>query len=104
MKWLLWLDDQWDDPATPMRHTPPGFLPAASSKEALGLIQQHGMPAFMSLDHDLGGEDDAMVFLRALSLEHYEADLPTYQIHSANPVGAANIRSFLESWRKSQSL
>lgn len=63
------------------------------------------MPSFISFDHDLGGDDTTMVFLRRLTDEEWDgvSPPPDYTIHSANPVGAQNIRSFMESWRRSVS-
>jgi hypothetical protein len=44
-----------------------------------------------------------MVFLRRLVNEVWDgkAAIPDYQIHSANPVGSLNIRSFMDSWKRS---
>lgn len=71
-----------------------------SSSEALDYITNHGQPTFISFDHDLGGDDTSMVFLKALSTM---VDEPTfdYIVHSANPIGAQNIISYLESWKRS---
>ena len=57
----------------------------------------------MDLDHDLGGEDTAMVFLHWLANEYYDAEIE-YRVHSQNPNGAQNIVSFMESWKKSKTL
>lgn len=74
-----------------------------SSNEALEYVQSNGMPSFISFDHDLGGDDTTMVFLRKLvDLVWNGDDLPPdYTVHSANPVGSKNIVSFMESWKKS---
>lgn len=100
----LWIDDQWDDPEMPFRHPPEGFIPAKSSKEAMLLVEEKGLPSFISFDHDLGGDDDAIVFITWMSNSYYSHEIPDYQVHSANPVGRANIISKMESWRKSQNL
>lgn len=92
--WKLWLDDE--------RPVPEGFRGALSSQEALDLIGVLGPPELMSLDHDLGGDDTTMVFLRGLS-EVLESP-PRYRVHSANPVGRENILAFLRSWEKSRML
>ena len=95
--WNLYLDD--------LREPPPGreWVVCRSSSEALEAIAERGAPAFASLDHDLGDQDTTMVFLRRLVSELWDgiSPPPDYQIHSANPVGAQNIRSFMESWRRS---
>jgi len=56
----------------------------------------------MSLDHDLGGDDTTMVFLKRLVNEVWDGKTnpPDYAIHSANPIGSKNIQSFMESWKK----
>lgn len=61
------------------------------------------MPSFISFDHDLGGDDTTMVFLRRLTNEIWDGTSPPpdYYIHSANPVGSINIHSFMDSWRRS---
>jgi hypothetical protein len=83
---------------------PPGpeYVVARSTDEALTLAQER-WPSFMSLDHDLGGEDTTMVFLRRLVNEVWDGSLPVpeYTVHSANPVGRLNIIAFLESWKRS---
>jgi hypothetical protein len=108
MNWNLYLDDL---------RTPPAdrdWLVCRSSQEALDRIAELGTPQFISFDHDLGGDDTSMVFLnrwvriptyadptRPGWHAHGKVTIPDYQIHSANPVGAQNIRSFMESWRRS---
>jgi hypothetical protein len=91
MSWKLWLDDE--------RPAPVGYLHAKSTDQALAMVVELGAPEFMSLDHDLGGNDTAMVFVRKLS-EILNAP-PKYQVHSANPVGVQNLLSLLSSWERS---
>jgi hypothetical protein len=90
MNWKLFLDDLRDPPFS-------GFVIARSTSEAKQLVVEKGPPSSMSLDHDLGGDDTAMVFLKWLS-ENYFDSPPGFQVHSANPVGADNIVSFMNSW------
>jgi hypothetical protein len=104
-EWYLWIDDQLDDPETPVRWTPSGYFGAKSTAEAKKLVDEHGLPRRMDLDHDLGigkfGEaDTVMEFLRWLS-ERFPNHPPDYAIHSQNPIGVKNIISFMESWKKS---
>jgi hypothetical protein len=82
------------------------FILARSSAEALDVVKKLGWPTFMSLDHDLGGQDTTMVFLRQLVAALWDgvSAPPQYSVHSANPVGKANIVSFMESWKKSLTL
>ena len=95
--WHLYLDDLRDPP--PDRE----WVVCRSTHQALEVVASRGMPAHMSLDHDLGGNDTSMIFLRRLANDVWDdtSPPPDYQVHSANPVGAQNIVSFMESWRKS---
>lgn len=79
---------------------------ARSSEAAKTLVQEAGLPRLISLDHDLGGQDTAMVFLNWLAYEHWNGkeDIPDYLVHSSNPVGAKNIRAFMDSWKRSLDL
>lgn len=104
MSWKLWIDDQWDDPEMTFRHPPKDFVPAKSSQEAIKLTQILGMPDFISFDFDLGGEDNTIKYIDYLTSERYDEKVPDYQIHSANPPGALNIQSKMESWKKSKDL
>jgi len=90
----LFLDD--------IREAPPEYTVARSTVEAIAIVQHH-WPIFMSLDHDLGGEDTTMVFLKRLVNEVWDGQkpIPDYIVHSANPVGKLNIVSFMESWKRS---
>lgn len=95
--WCLYLDDL-RSPPTDGRD----YVVARTPEEALGLIRTRGLPSFMSLDHDLGPDLDTMQFLRLLYRENPTPPfIPSYEVHSANPVGRANIISLLESWRRS---
>lgn len=81
-------------------------------------IQVHGIPSFISMDHDLGLEDyidpqeieedmifterngyDCAKWLIAYCLEH-KRKLPEYVVHSMNCVGKANITNYLENAKK----
>lgn len=86
------------------------------------LIEKKGLPEFISFDHDLAEEhynDSMMLFqdpyhsfkeqtgadcARWLTDYCYDLnlDLPKYQIHSMNSIGGANIKSILESYKKSR--
>ena len=97
--WKLWLDDQLDNPVTPARHVPNGFIGAKSCDEAIELVRLHGSPEFMDLDCDLGDGKDTKTFIRWLA-EHYPDSPPEFNIHSANVAEGPNVASFLNSWRK----
>lgn len=82
------------------------YVVARSSSEALDYIKNNGMPSFISFDHDLGGDDTTMVFLRKLVDYIWNGDdtPPDYIVHSANPIGSKNIASFMDSWKRSTEI
>lgn len=98
MRWKLFLDDERFPEGT--NHC---FTTCRSSDEAINHTKLYGPPSFMSLDHDLGGEDTSMVYLKWLSEHHYEVNFK-YEIHSENVEGRKNILAFIESWQKSKEL
>lgn len=100
MTWNLYIDDL---------RTPPAdreWIVCRSTDEALEKIRSLGFPELISFDHDLGGEDTSMVFLRRMVNDLWDGCTPppVYQVHSANPVGSRNICSFMDSWRRSLTL
>lgn len=104
--WYLFLDDE-RSPSDVLEHTLEEYVVARSSTEAVHRVIEKGeLPAGMFLDHDLGGEDNTMRFLNELHHiweTQYNADpmlIPEYMVHSANPVGAQNIMSFMDTWKK----
>ena len=72
-----------------------------SSAEAIDYIKINGLPYFMSLDHDLGGTDTVMDFIKAMTDLYPDGPVPQYQIHSANPEGSKNMDAYLRSWKRS---
>ena len=77
---------------------------ARSSAEAIEFLQKFGCPGFISFDHDLGGDDTAMAVVNWMiekdldsSGDWFNKDF-TFNVHSANPVGAANIEGKLDSY------
>ena len=93
-----------------------------SHDEFVDWIVTNGVPDFVSFDHDLADEHyDEFMNLRDRSFEGYVpmektgyesakwlvdhcldkgVGLPEYQVHSANPVGKANIQGYLENAKK----
>lgn len=112
MSWKLWLDDLCRTPGSG-RETPTDseyrgemndrlrWHGHASVQEVIDGIDQYCLPCFMSLDYDLGKNETTMDFLKEWTKRFPDTPFPPYQIHSANPVGAKNIQSFIESWNKS---
>lgn len=81
-----------------------GWEVARSSKAAINLMLDRGCPDQISFDHDLGGDDDAMVVVKWMidqDLSQSMRFIPNnfhYQVHSANPVGSQNIRGALSRY------
>lgn len=74
-----------------------------SSKETINYMTLNGCPEYISFDHDLGGDDTAIKIINFMI--EYDLDNPgfipsnfRFNVHSANPVGASNITSKLESY------
>lgn len=88
-----------------------------SYREFCDWVTSNGVPAFVSFDHDLADVrepgDGALIVVAsdwtkektgvdcaAFLIEYCHAEgerFPVYNVHSANPVGAANIRGLIES-------
>lgn len=100
----LWIDDQLDDPSTPNRHSPKGWVGARSSVEAIAIVESQGLPEALGLDHDLGDHDTVMVFLKWLAETFPQGPVPTWSIHSENVEGRKSISAFLSSWEKSLTI
>ncbi len=71
-----------------------------TSDEAIAFLEANGCPDLISFDHDLGGDDTAMRVVRWLIERDLDAPgfIPAgfaFRVHSANPIGAENIRSAL---------
>jgi hypothetical protein len=77
-----------------------------TAEAAIEYIQNYGMPTYISFDHDLG--EDIMSgydFAKWLVEESLNGHLIfpkkfSFNVHSANPVGAANIEAILENYLK----
>ena len=94
----LFLDD--------LRDAPSGdpWVTVRSFADAVAYIEQQGIPAFISFDHDLGedvptGYDFAKWLVEChLDGTHLFPTTFSYAVHSANPPGAANIRGLLDGF------
>lgn len=84
-------------------------------EEGVAVVEQHGMPEYVSFDHDLGedengnelksGYDFAKYLVdRDLDSEHKLPENFDFNVHSANPVGRKNIESLLNSYLKHKIL
>jgi hypothetical protein len=80
-----------------------------SYEEAISYVNNHGIPIFISFDHDLGCDEignllkngyDFAKWLVDMDIEniHKFPDNFTFNIHSANPIGRNNIKSILNNY------
>lgn len=103
MSYTMFLDDL----RLAENHYPndPEMVTVRTFHEAVDYIEEHGLPSFISFDHDLG-DTNTDVELTGYSLAKYIIDYMfeneitepfQYFIHSANPIGEANIRAYLEN-------
>ena len=76
---------------------------------AISVIKKHGVPNFISFDHDLGVDSTGVPLKSGYDLVKWiiKNDLEnkylipldfTYKVHSQNPVGKRNIISLLDSY------
>ena len=103
MSWLLFLDDLRNPSyVTECVKTQNSMTIARSSYEAIALMQKEGIPSFIYFDHDLGGDDTAMKVVNWIIEEDLNKNcIPSdfrFYVHSANPVGKANIEGKLEQY------
>lgn len=96
MNYRLFIDDIREPPSS-------DWIVARTSTEAIALIERDGCPREISFDHDLGGDDTAMRL--AHWLVSRDLDEPgfipfdfRYYVHSANPVGRANIDGLMSEY------
>lgn len=124
-KTLLWLDDLRNPYLDEEHKVPQGFdkiLWALNYDQFIKLIDKFGMPDGISFDHDLADEhytpeqywhdyqlskqyQDSQVYTEKTGMDcaHWlvnhcldaQDPLPNWWVHSANPVGADNIRGLL---------
>lgn len=94
MTYKLFIDDE---------RSPVGddWLVARSSIDAIEVVKKMGCPVEIAFDHDLGGVDTSMNFIRWLvdGLLDARLHLPagfSYSVHSQNPIGAGNIRGLMD--------
>ena len=93
-----------DDIRNPSPNTEVTFI-ARSSAQAIAYMEDNSCPDVCLFDHDLGGDDTAMTIVKYMVEK--DLDFPgfipedfSFDVHSANPVGAANIRGYLNCYLK----
>lgn len=80
-----------------------------SAAEAQSVSVDLGCPVWISFDHDLGehiptGFDFARWLINS-DLDHQGKWMPadfSFEVHSANPVGAANIKGLLDNYLRTR--
>lgn len=93
MKYKMFIDDErW--PAAP------DWLICRSSRDCILAVEYYGLPEFIAFDHDLGGDDTSMAFIKWLDLRLGDGTLKLpenfkFSVHSQNPVGAKNIELYM---------
>jgi hypothetical protein len=104
MIWKLFLDD-----LRSIGQVYPGqtsqWIVCRSISDAIKEISNRGFPTVVSFDHDLGDDVPTGLALAKYLVDRdldYD-DMPQdfkYAVHSANPPGAANIHSLMDSYLK----
>ena len=98
----LYLDDVRDLPDE-------SFLLARSYEEAVLFVKENGIPPFISFDHDLGVDENEKLLPTGFDFAKWlvEMDMDniykfpenfSFNVHSANPVGKANIEGYLNNY------
>lgn len=78
------------------------FVIVRSSSEAIEYVRTHGIPTYVSFDHDLGGDDTSRIFVNLL-IDHLMDNkllLPkgfNFYVHSQNPIGRDWIQGTMRS-------
>ena len=81
-----------------------------SFEEAAVYILKHGMPNFISFDHDLGMDENGEIAKNGYDLAKWIVNMDlngqikiprdfTFEVHSANPVGKENIETILNNYK-----
>jgi hypothetical protein len=77
------------------------FYVVRTYQQFLDYLQfENSNPDGVSFDHDLGTKEDGMTCAKSL-IHHITQNhlrLPQIFIHSKNPIGAENIKSYFDSW------
>jgi hypothetical protein len=102
-RYRLFIDDIRDPVA-------PDWVIARTSFDATSILEARGCRFELSFDHDLSGEDTAMVVVRKLVTMDLDAGggfIPAdfvYSVHSANPVGKANVEGLLGAYLRQREI
>lgn len=114
MNWKLFLDDL-RFPADVQYDFGPykDLIICRTMDDAVWAVKQYGLPVFISFDHDLAdihyiigdGEKTGFTFAKWFCDYMIDNDLEfpegfNFHVHSANPVGAENIRAYMNNFIK----
>jgi hypothetical protein len=101
MTYRLFIDDERYPPRDGNE-----WVIARNYEEVFDIIEERGMPSFISFDHDLG-DDEPSGFHITKKLVELDMDgdqkFPSefqYYVHSANPVGKANIEGYIDNYMR----
>lgn len=97
-----------DDERYPPKNDGRNWVIARDWEDVMMCFRIHGMPEYISFDHDLGEDTqtgyDIAKFIVELDMggdsdfampENFD-----YYVHSQNPVGKENIEKYLENYKK----
>lgn len=84
------------------------WIIARNMRDVLMMLRIHGMPGYISFDHDLGegeqtGYDIAKLLVDLDMGDDSDFALPVdfeFYVHSQNPIGKANIEQYLNNYIK----
>lgn len=80
-----------------------GWRIARTVDQAINIVMCHGMPNHIAFDHDLGESDNGMDFAKWLGeycLYYKQRPDFTFDVHSMNPIGKDNIKSYIENLKR----
>ncbi len=102
-QYKLYLDDE---------RTPKGsnWVIVKSFNEFVSTILENGLPEEVSLDHDLGEDENGLLptgldcLKWLLTDQNFDITGMKINIHSSNAAGAANMQSYINTWYKIKNL
>ena len=112
--YFLFLDDEripsdvfWR--ALPVPQEDQEWVIVRSPQAFMDHIQTHGLPLFVTFDHDL--QDQSEIEVKGVQCAQWLVDycldnnmrLPAFEVHSKNGEGEKNIRSLLENFKQHQN-
>lgn len=102
MSYNLFLDDERNvEDVTWIKLLPEPYKIVRTYDDFVKCIEQNGLPKNISFDHDLGTDKtgyDCAKWLVSYCMFN-QLDVPNYTIHSKNPIGADNIKGYIENYK-----